>query len=215
MLRNVKEIVPSTKGVHYRIIFPSFEFTGVNTETKVTSDELVITHAGRIASGKGQRDAVIACKAIANAGISFRLELLGGIEDENTSAELQQIIDKNGLADKVAIRGHVTNVNEMLAASDIFLFPSYGEGMANAFIEALHFGMPCIAYNNTVFPEFIELGFHIILAEDRNIDDLTKKLMNTIQNIDEEKAAACDNTKLAKEYFNIKSEQDSWADILL
>ncbi|UCB53863.1 MAG: glycosyltransferase family 4 protein [Thiotrichales bacterium] len=215
LLKNVRKIVPPTKGVKYRIIFPSFEFADVRPEPKADCRELVITHVGRIAPAKGQLDAVCACGALADAGIDFRLNLLGGVEGENTEREIQQAIEHRGLGDKVSLRGHVKYVSDVLAASDIFLFPSYGEGMANAFIEALHFGLPCLAYNNTVFPEFIDMGFHLTLAEDRDIDDLSAKLLFIVRNIDEEKERAGANIGLATDYFNIEREKVSWADILV
>lgn len=217
LLNNVRDIVPDTKDVNYAIIYPSFEFTVPKPEAKTISpaDELVITHVGRQAKGKGQLDAVIACRAIADAGVNFRLELLGGVEDQNCHAEVQQAIDSNGLAGKVIMRGHVTNVSDLLASSDIFLFPSYGEGMPNAFIEALHFGIPCIAYNNTVFPEFGEMGFYITLADDRDIKDLSRKLLGIVQALDKEREAASGNALLATKYFNIQNEQEGWRAILV
>jgi glycosyltransferase involved in cell wall biosynthesis len=87
--------------------------------------------------------------------------------------------------------------------------------MPNALIEAMHYGLPCLVYNNTVFPEFIEMGFYITLAEDRDVDDLSKKLLAIARNMNKEKAAARGNIKLAKEYFNIDKERESWMEILL
>ena len=95
------------------------------------------------------------------------------------------------------------------------LFPSYGEGMANAFIEALHFDLPCLAYNNTVFPEFIEMGFRITLAEDRDVEDLSAQLLYIAQHIEAEKESVVGNANLAKEIFNIERERKSWADIFV
>jgi len=215
LLNNVRKIAPSTKAVKFRIIHPSFAFTDVRPEAKVGPDELVITHVGRIAPGKGQQDAVYACRALADAGVGFRLELLGNVDNKNYELEIQQAIDQCGLADSVSLRGHVKYVSDVLAASDIFMFPSYGEGMANAFIEALHFDLPCLAYNNTVFPEFIEMGFRITLAEDRDVEDLSAKLLYIAQHIEAEKESVVGNANLAKEIFNIERERKSWADIFV
>ena len=215
LLKNVKKIVPPTTGVKYRIIYPSFEFAIKSAEVETERNGLIITHVGRIAPGKGQLDAVIACAALADAGIDFRLDLYGHVDNEDTRHELRQAIDRYSLADKIMICGHVTNISERLASSDIFLFPSYGEGMANAFIEALHFGLPCLCYSNTVFPEFIEMGFRLTLAKDRDIDGLSTKLLHIAQNIKMEKELAGENIKLAWSYFNVQRERDSWAEILV
>ena len=205
--------MPPTRDVKYRIIYPSFGLVGTGAEAD--HDGLFITHVGRIAPGKGQMDAVKACIALADAGIEFRLNLLGNVDNQYTRDQLQQVIEEHSLTNKVMMPGHVTNVSEWLAASDIFLFPSYGEGMANAFIEALHFGLPCLCYSNTVFPEFIEMGFKLTLAKDRDIDDLSMKLLHIAQNIDKEKELAGNNINLARNYFNVERERDSWAEIMV
>jgi glycosyltransferase involved in cell wall biosynthesis len=215
LLNNVRKIIPANRNVRYRIIYPSFELARMSGVARADSDKLVISHVGRIAPGKGQLDAILACRALVDAGIDFRLDLFGNVDNEDTRLELQQIVDKYSLAGKVMIRGHVTNVSEMLAASDIFLFPSYGEGMANVLIEALHFGLPCLCYSNTVFPEFIEMGFRVTLAKDRDIDDLSAKLLHIAQHIEAEKNLAAENITHARDYFNVERERRSWAEILI
>ena len=217
LLNNAKDIVPRTKGVSWKIIYPSLEFLGQKTDVtkEAPFDGLMLTHVGRQARGKGQVDAVLACKALAEAGVNFRLELLGGVEDEDYHAEIKQAVDRSGLADRVMIRGHISNVSDALAKSDIFLFPSYGEGMANAFIEALSFGLPCIAYDNTVFPEFIEMGFHITLADDRDLEDLSRKLLASTQALGQEKEASKGNILLASKYFSCENERERWRSILV
>jgi glycosyltransferase involved in cell wall biosynthesis len=215
LLNNVRQIAPYTKTVKYRIIFPSFTFADAPPEAKARSEGLVITHVGRIASGKGQQDAVYACRKLADAGVDFRLELFGHVDNKNTELEIKQAIDQCGLAGMVYLRGHVNCVGDVLASSDIFLFPSYGEGMPNAFIEAMHFGLPCLAYNNTIFPEFIEMGFRITLAENRNVEDLSAKLLDVAQHIKAEKDSVVGNINLARKYFNIERERKSWAEILV
>ena len=85
----------------------------------------------------------------------------------------------------------------------------------NAFIEALHYGIPCLAYNNTVFPEFLMMGFYVILAEDGDVKDLTEKLALMVINIEEYTLASVKNKKLAEDYFNIRRELEAWQEILV
>lgn len=215
LLRNVRQIVPSTPGVDYRIIYSSFEFSETNTKQETDSEALVITHVGRIARGKGQIDAVIACKKLAAAEIDFRLELLGGVEDAAVEKELKYEIERLGLDERVNLRGHVNNVSEVLSYTDIFLFPSAGEGMPNAFIEALHYGVPCLAYSNTVFPEFVDMGFYARLVTDGNVDALSQALLDVVLDIGNEKHLSKNNIELAKDYFQVERELSDWHAILI
>ncbi len=167
LLNNVKYIVPVTGNASYKIIYPSYEITSVKESLAEPErkNKLYITHVGRVASGKGQVDAVRACKQLYNKDINFQFDILGGLEGKEYEELLKAEIGTDDFSSRIHLRGHVTNVTEYLQATDIFLFPSSGEGMANAFIEAMHYAAVCIVYDNTVFPEFIDMGFYLHLVE--------------------------------------------------
>jgi glycosyltransferase involved in cell wall biosynthesis len=205
--------VPSTPGVDYRIIYSSLEFSGLKAEIQ-NPKKLLITHVGRIARGKGQIDAVKASAKLDDAGIDFSLELLGGVEDEAVEKELKSEINKLGLSARVNLRGHVDNVSQILSYTDVFLFPSAGEGMPNAFIEALHYGVPCLAYSNTVFPEFIEMGFHVHLVKDSDVAALSSELTQIVANLDKEKQLSKNNVALCENYFSVDRELDGWREVI-
>jgi len=67
----------------------------------------------------------------------------------------------------IKLVGFTNDVQSYLNRSDIFLFPSYGEGLGNAFIEALSNNLVCISYNNTSFSELQNLGFYFKMCEER------------------------------------------------
>lgn len=70
-----------------------------------------------------------------------KLLLVGdGPDREN----LLSIIAKYGLSDKVIFTGRVNNVEDYLAAADVYLMPSNFEGLGIAAIEAQCEGLPCI-----------------------------------------------------------------------
>lgn len=215
LVNNVRKIVPPTKGVSFRVVYPSFRIGGSGIKTGPAEGRKIrLVHIGRIASGKGQNDAVEACAALHREGIDFELDLVGSVGDDSYSRDLQGQIRSAPYARHINLVGYVEDTLGYLAGADLFLFPSYGEGMPNAFIEALHFGIPCLAYANTVFPEFISMGFHVTLAADRDRSDLSDKLLKMATGIDKEKRASYPNAQLAREYFNVQRELADWQEIL-
>ena len=64
--------------------------------------------------------------------------------DEHFYSDLLKFIDSNNLSENIRFTGEVNNVQDYLQASDIFVFPSRKEGFANAIIEAMSVGLPCI-----------------------------------------------------------------------
>lgn len=214
---NVRKIVPPTENVAFKVVYPSFRI-GVrpkSAENASAHAKLRLVHIGRVAAGKGQVDAVKACGALHAAGIDFQLDLLGPAGDEKYSRELDTFIDSSPYSGQIHVRGFVEDTQSYLERADIFLFPSFGEGMPNAFIEALHYGLPCLAYANTVFPEFIAMGFNVTLAADRDPEDLADKLLAMVNQIDKEKQASSSNVELARNYFNVQRELASWQEILI
>jgi glycosyltransferase involved in cell wall biosynthesis len=58
---------------------------------------------------------------------------------------LQTIAEQSGFAHRVKIVGEVSDVAELLQAAEIFVLPSWSEGMPNALLEAMASGLACIA----------------------------------------------------------------------
>ena len=115
----------------------------------------------------------------------------------------------------MSLEGYVESVNIYLEQADILLFPSSGEGMPNAFIEALHYNVICIAYDNTVFPEFLDMGFHVHLVKNSDISALAEKLVQVVSNLDNEKELSNKNMELSKSYFSVDRELAEWKEILV
>ena len=217
LLNNVKYIFPVTGKVSYKIIHPSYEITSEKEPLAEPEgkNSLYITHVGRVASGKGQIDAVRACKHLYDKGIDFQFDMLGGLEGGKYEESLKAEIGADDFSIRIHLRGHVINVTEYLRATDIFLFPSSGEGMPNAFIEAMHCGLVCIAYDNTVFPEFADMGFYVRLVKDGDVDALSQTLLDVVSDMDNEKQRSKNNIELARNYFQIERELSDWRSILI
>lgn len=213
--RNVKQIVPMTEGVDYRVIRPSFSFDKSQDKDDSRNAECInIVHVGRVAHGKGQIDAVLACQGLYEAGVKFELSLVGGSEDEDYMDELVDLVDSLPYKSSIKIEGYVEDVNSYLIKADVFLFPSSGEGMPGSYIEALHFGLICVSYDNTVFPEFLDMGFYAHIVKDKDIASMSKKLCGIAIDLNSEKVKSIPNISLARKIFSHDREISDWLKIL-
>ena len=61
--------------------------------------------------------------------------------------ELKMLSQSLGVIESVEFTGEVKNVQEYLRDADLFILPSRAEGMPNALLEAMSYGIPCIATN--------------------------------------------------------------------
>lgn len=75
---------------------------------------------------------------------------------------LKNLAQELGIADRVHFLGFRTDMPQLLKASDIFLFPTFQEGLPRALMEAMSAGLPVIVSNirgNTDLVEPSEGGF--------------------------------------------------------
>ena len=64
--------------------------------------------------------------------------------DGEIKNQLNKMIEEMDLTDSVRLLGNVTNVNEILNACDLYIMPSYHEGLPLTIIEAQASGLPCV-----------------------------------------------------------------------
>lgn len=208
LLENVRKIFPFGKQTKSLLIYPTIKPI---TLEKQNSKKLTILHTGRIVKGKGQIDAIKACEILVQNNIDFEFFLVGGYE-EGYENEFKFFYNSIKYKEKIKLIGFTNEVDKYLSKADIFLFPSYGEGLGNSFLEALNAKLKCIAYNNTTFPELKELGFDFVLVENKNIDKLKEELFKVAKNeiiFDLEK-----NREIIKSIFSQDNEIKKYLEIL-
>lgn len=208
--KNVEYIIPFGKNSIAKMIYSSFTF---QEPRHIAHEGINIVHTGRIADAKGQTDAILACKALIENKIDFKLFIVGGYDDEykNTFLDFYKDIEYK---DKIELTGFTDKVSEYLQKADIFMFPSYGEGLSLSFREALANNLICLTYDNTSFPELQDLGLNFHLCKDRDIEDLSKTLLSVCKNIDEEKQAAISNNNIIQTVFSEEKEIAQYLEIL-
>lgn len=105
------------------------------------SDELVVGHVGRF-SGQKNHDFLIDIFAqIKKEKPTAKLLLVGdGAEKNNIKNKVHQL----QLDDSVIFTGVRSDVNRLLQAMDIFVFPSFFEGLPVTMVEAQAAGLPCV-----------------------------------------------------------------------
>lgn len=104
-------------------------------------DKLVVGHVGRFQHQKNHTyliDIFAEIKALRNDAV---LVLVGTGELEPM---LREKIREKGLEDAVIFTGLRFDIPQLLSAMDVFVFPSFYEGMPNTVIEAQATGLPCV-----------------------------------------------------------------------
>lgn len=91
-------------------------------------------------------------------------------------------VEKYGLLDYVLFPGFISmeHMPYLYNCSSLFVYPSFYEGFGLPPIEAMACGIPVIASNTTSIPEIV--GDSACLFDPNNIDDLSNKILNLLEN---------------------------------
>lgn len=114
---------------------PSASTLELREKLGLPQDKKLLTFVGRLVKGKGVAELA---EAVRQLDDSYRAVFIGdGPEKQN----IRQIA-----GEKAVLTGQVANheISEYLAASDLFVLPSYSEGMPTVVIEALALKVPVL-----------------------------------------------------------------------
>lgn len=110
-------------------------------------NKLVIGHVGRFNKQKNHEKVIDIFNEILKLNSNACLILVG---EGNLKEEIKNKVSKLGLSNNVLFLGSRDDVNEIMQAFDVFLFPSLYEGLGIVLIEAQAAGIPCLTSDKVV-----------------------------------------------------------------
>ena len=108
----------------------------------IPRDYPLAVYTGRLHPRKGLHDLLMAWRLVGATRPEARLWLVG---DGPQRPALQSQIAALGLLGRVVLAGAFDAVDELLAAADLFVFPSLEEGTSLSLLEAMAAGLPIAA----------------------------------------------------------------------
>jgi glycosyltransferase involved in cell wall biosynthesis len=101
---------------------------------------ITITYIGRLESVKGFDDLLAVAKRMVESQDNIRFLFVGD------SGRAKDYLDRYKHP-RILFLGHRNDVPNILKSTDIFVLPSYAEGLPNALMEAMAAGVACVASN--------------------------------------------------------------------
>ncbi len=190
------------KIVHCGIDFNHY----ISTKPLVNNESLIqLIFVGRLAPEKGVDVLIDSLIELHQEGLSFKLLLVGdGPEKVNLKNKvikhgLEKVIDFYGYADQTIVR-------EKLLQSDIFILPSFAEGVPVSFMEAMASGIPVIGTNVGGVSELIEHGETGLIVSPADKVGLRKAISKLIQSPELRQSLSHNARKYVEENFNLDNE---------
>lgn len=113
-------------------------------------DKFIIGHIGRFQIQKNHKFLIDVFGEILKQKENAHLVLVGG--NGELLEETKAYVTESGLDGCVTFLGNRSDVNQLLSAFDMLVFPSLYEGMPNVVIEAQAAGLPCLI-SDTITPD--------------------------------------------------------------
>ena len=104
-------------------------------------DKFVVGHVGRFSRQKNHEFLLDIFHALKKKRQNAVLLLVGNGE---LKKNIEDRANALGIADSIIFAGVRSDVPDLLSAMDVFVFPSFYEGMPNTVIEAQSTGLPCV-----------------------------------------------------------------------
>ena len=128
----------------------------------LTGNDEVVLNIGRQEYQKGHDDLLRATAHLAQNRPDLVLLLAG--REGHASSDLRALVSTLGIADHVRFLGFREDVGDLLAASDVFAFPSLYEGLGGAVLEAMALSVPIVATRIGPLEEVLDEGQNALLV---------------------------------------------------
>lgn len=135
----------------------------VREELNIRNDSLVIGHVGRFENPKNHSFIIDIFAETLKKNRNSVLLLVG---EGSLRKSIEEKVNSLGISNKVIFAGLRTDVNELLQAMDVFLFPSLYEGLPVSIVEAQASGLPCLISDKVPIEcKKTDLVYHMNLSD--------------------------------------------------
>ncbi|MCC8136719.1 MAG: glycosyltransferase [Clostridiales bacterium] len=153
------------------------ERSRIRKELSVSKGEILFISIGELSKRKNHEVLIHAFSNIKT--INWKLCICGTGELEDY---LSDKIKKYNLADKVKLLGYRDDIDKLLLAADVFVFPSLQEGLPVSVMEAMASRLPCLVSRIRGNTDLIDESKGGELFAPKNIDEIEiaiEKIINT------------------------------------
>ncbi|MBV5328707.1 MAG: glycosyltransferase family 4 protein [Chlorobium sp.] len=142
--------------------------------------EVIVTFLGLIGPRKGIFDLLLVVKDLVAQGLPIFLKIGGNGEVDRLKKNIQEA----ALQDHVEYLGWVTPLERklLLEKTDIYVLPSYGEGMPMSILEAMSYSIPIVSTMVGGIPELVRNDYSGFLVCPGDTAQLSSKLKLLVEN---------------------------------
>lgn len=139
----------------------------LRSELGIPKNAKVFLSVGEVNANKNHRVVIQALPSFPDAW--YVICGCGPLIDEH-----RKLAESLGVSDRVILAGYRTDVIDFYSMADVFVFPSFREGLPVALMEAMSTGLPCVAARNRGTDDLLE-GSRLLFSPD-DVNELREKM---------------------------------------
>jgi glycosyltransferase involved in cell wall biosynthesis len=174
----------------------------VRQEFGLRDGTVLLVNVGRLNRQKRQADLLRAAAQLRFRGDDGFLVVIAGRGEEE--GRLRSMIEEMGLGRHVHLAGFRDDVPALVAAADIFVFPSLWEGLGLAALEAMAAGTPVVASNIPPIREYVTHEETGLLFEPENVNELAEHLKELLHDPDRRQRLGREGQARVSQGFNAR-----------
>lgn len=190
-----KAILIKSSGIDTEIFKP-VKISGVENFNKKKSIKVLMI--ARAIWHKGIKEYYEAAKILENENIKF--VFIGDTDDGNISCASKDFLKKGN----VEWLGHRNDIKEQIALCDIFVLPSYREGVPRTLLEASSMGKPIVTTDAVGCKEVVDNGINGFLVPVKDSKSLADRINFLAHNYELREKMGNESRLKAKKEFDIK-----------
>ena len=145
-------------------------------ELGIPEDAVLLLSVGELNQNKNHETVI---RAIADMNVYYVIAGTG-----ESQQHLESLIDTHNLQDRVKLLGFRNDVKELYEAADIFVFPSFREGLSVAVMESMASGLPCVISRIRGNVDLIEDGVNGFLCDPRDAAAFAERIRQLLNHPD-------------------------------
>jgi len=178
-------------------------------ELNIDENEILIGMTGRFSRGKGHEELLFAANELIKKKLKLKVVVVGeASHGENDYARSIKNLALNYNLKNVFFLGFRSDIPDVLAAMDIFVFPSHAESFGIALIEAMSMFKPSVCSNSEGVLDIAVDNETSYLFKVKDGNDLAKKLEQLILDPENRKNFGNNARKRVTELFDLEKVTD-------
>ena len=185
------------------------------SKAEKTSDlkKLNLISIGRLSHEKGFLDLIDVFALVHMKYPDAKLNIVGDGEEKE---KIEHKIKKYNLEKNIKMHGFLDKeqIGKLLSESSIYVMTSYTESFGIVLLEAFSYGVPAVAFNSAEGAnEIISNNWDGYLIENRNTDEMAKRICNLIGNYSRRFIMGQNAIKKANKY-SLEEVKEKWVKII-